>query len=251
MKTIIGSARHDEHGKYSGGSPGDQQQTGTPDYFGEVSIQEFYQHSKGWIIIRAKNPGDALRLAERMKAACFNGNIGYSQSDRLGVVAAGIDTKKPTNCDCSSLVRECVKEATGTDPGDFYTGNEVETLLDTGLFFAPIRYVPGTVLFVGDILVTASKGHTAIVIAGEVRNGWCMLGDKWQYVSSSGKFCTGWNALDCKTGKHWFYFDSNGIMLTDWQNIGGKWFYLDTTKDSNEGACWISDADGSQHVWNL
>lgn len=251
MKTMIGSARRDESGSYSGGMPGDQDQRETPDYSGEVSMQPFYVHSKGWIIMRVKNQGNALRIAQLMEEACNNPNIGYSQSDRLGVVRAGVGTKEPVNCDCSSLVRTCVKLATGVDPGDFYTGNEVEVLGSTGLFFAPIRYVPGTVLFMGDVLVTASKGHTVIVTAGEVRSGWCRTGELWQYVSSSGHFCTGWNALDCSTGKHWYYFDEFGLMRTGWVKVEGKWYYLDTTKDSNEGACWISDSDGSQHVWNL
>ena len=42
---IIGSARHDENGKYSGGMVGDQ--TGK-----EVSTQNFYVSSKGWYIKR-------------------------------------------------------------------------------------------------------------------------------------------------------------------------------------------------------
>ena len=37
--TIIGSARCDEYGRYSGGSAGDQKQTTKPDYKGEVSMQ--------------------------------------------------------------------------------------------------------------------------------------------------------------------------------------------------------------------
>ena len=251
MKTMIGSARHDERGTYSGGSPGDQTQSKTPDYSGEVSMQDFYVHSKGWIILRAKNQGNALRIGEAMRRACNNSCIGYSQSDRDGVVVAGTATTKKVNCDCSSLVRTCVKEATGIDPGDFYTGNEAEILLDTGLFFPKIRYVSGTVLFVGDILVTASKGHTAVVVDGEVRSGWCLNGDRWQYVSSAGHFCTGWNVLTCSTGKHWYLFDDDGYMLTGWQLVENKWYYLDTTKDGNEGACWISDSNGAQHVWNL
>ena len=46
MAVIIGSARHDEHGNcYSGGKAGDQ--TGQ-----EVSTQKFYNHSKGWYVLR-------------------------------------------------------------------------------------------------------------------------------------------------------------------------------------------------------
>ena len=57
MAVIIGSARHDEHGNcYSGGKAGDQ--TGQ-----EVSTQKFYNHSKGWYVLRAKDDRVAEKLA--------------------------------------------------------------------------------------------------------------------------------------------------------------------------------------------
>ncbi len=72
MATImIGSARIDERGKLSGGSVGDQKQTSsTNDTKGEVSMQPFYVHSKGWYILRPKNAALAAKMAERMTAAC-------------------------------------------------------------------------------------------------------------------------------------------------------------------------------------
>ena len=54
MKVVIGSARSDERGQYSGGKRGDQRQTKAPDYTGEVSLQNFYLHRKGWRILRPK-----------------------------------------------------------------------------------------------------------------------------------------------------------------------------------------------------
>ena len=104
-----------------------------------------------------------------MKTACNNENIGYSQSDRYGVITNGIKTKKPTNCDCSSLVRACVKEATGKDPGDFTTANAVSKLKATGLFQQAIPYTPSIQLFTGDILCTKSKGHIVIITEGNSR----------------------------------------------------------------------------------
>lgn len=169
MSVMIGSARIDENGKATGGKAGDQKQTSAPDYRGEVSQQEFYMHSKGWYVIRPKSANHAELIASKMIVACNNANIGYDQNQRLGVISKGVSSKTATECDCSSLVRECVKEATGRDPGDFYTGNEVGALVDTGLFEKPIVYAPGTFLYTGDILVTKTKGHTAIVTSGRSR----------------------------------------------------------------------------------
>lgn len=165
---IIGSARIDERGRLSGGAAGDQKQSQTPDYKGEVSLQPFYVHSKGWIAIRAKRADHAERLASNMEIACNNQNIGYDQNRRLEITVRGVKTPIRTGCDCSSLVRECAKEATGTDPGNFTTANEKSALLKTGLFQA-IPYTKGMILYKGDILVTQTKGHTAIVVCGESR----------------------------------------------------------------------------------
>lgn len=166
MSVTIASARSDEYGKYVGGTPGDQRQTSVPDFKGEVSRQSFYIHQKGWVVLRPKTATHAKKIAEAMSRACDNSNIGYSQSDRLGIIHSGIDARWRTNCDCSSLVRECVKEATGRDPGNFTTANEVTKLISTGLFTRH-DYTDGMPLFAGDILVTKTKGHTVIVIEGD------------------------------------------------------------------------------------
>ena len=73
---VIGSARADESGKYTGGRRGDQKQTAAPDYKGEVSRQAFYVHKKGWMIAVAKDAKVRKALAEKMVAACCNKNIG-------------------------------------------------------------------------------------------------------------------------------------------------------------------------------
>lgn len=162
----IGSARIDERGKATGGQKGDQKQTSTPDFKGEVARQDFYVSKQGWIILRPKDRTHAEKIAYAMIKACDNPNVGYSQSDRYAILADGTASKRPTNCDCTSLVRECVKEGTGKDPGDFYTGNEVQILMKTGLF-DQMEYVKGMVLLTGDILVTKAKGHTVIVTSGD------------------------------------------------------------------------------------
>ena len=160
MAVIIGSARHDEHGNcYSGGKAGDQ--TGQ-----EVSTQKFYNHSKGWNVLRAKDNKVSEKLAEAMKIACGNKNIGYDQSERYGVIKHGINTKAKTECDCSSLVRACIIYASGKDVGDFNTSNERSVILKSGLFKDAGSYKQGDTLYNGDILVTRTKGHTVIVVCG-------------------------------------------------------------------------------------
>ena len=170
MSVIIGSARIGENGRATGGAAGDQKQTGTPDYSGEVSMQSFYVHSKGWNIIRTKTIKNANAIAKAMKTACNNKNIGYDQDDRYGVVNKGTETKEKTDADCSALVRTCVKEATGTDPGDFTTANAAQVLERTGLFQPVQAYTDGMTLYTGDILCTKTKGHIVVVVSGATRS---------------------------------------------------------------------------------
>ena len=173
MSTIIGSARADENYRYSGGKRGDQRQKSSYDTSGEVSLQNFYVHNKGWYILRPKNDAYAEKIAKAMKDACNNSHIGYSQSDRYSIFTA---TKAKTgnisvdvNCDCSSLVRRCILDATGKDVGDFNTASEASILEESGLFNTRKTYTSGTKLYDGDVLVTKSKGHTVIVVSGNAR----------------------------------------------------------------------------------
>ena len=164
-KIIIGSARSDERGKLSGGKAGDQKQKAAEDYSGEVSMQNFYLHKKGWYIMRFKDAVYAEECAKAMYRACNNANIGYDQSQRNGILKNGTRATTKTECDCSALVRQCVKEASAVDPGNFTTSTELTILKATGLFQAPIKYRSGTPLYNGDILVTCAKGHTAVVVS--------------------------------------------------------------------------------------
>jgi len=168
---VIGSARVDSKGKYSGDTAGDQKQTSGPDYKGEVSMQEMYQHKKGWYILRPKRVDYADEIAKAMERACNNKNIGYDQADRLQIMTYGTSTNTPCDCDCSSLVRRCIKEGTGIDVGNFTTGNERAKLIASGMFFDIGTYVTQSItpLFNGDVLVTKEKGHTVIVVSGNPR----------------------------------------------------------------------------------
>lgn len=175
MATImIGSARINEKGTASGGTAGDQKQTSsTNDLSGEVSMQAMYTHSLGWYVFRPKTVALANALAAKMITACNNVHIGYDQgSTRLGVITYGVNSTVDTGCDCGSLVRACVKEASGTDPGNFNTATEATALMNTKLFEDKFAYVnqTSTPLYNGDILVTKTKGHTAIVVSGNARS---------------------------------------------------------------------------------
>ena len=86
----------------------------------------------------------------------------------MDILKATTTSAEPTSCDCSSLVRECVIEASGKDPGNFTTANECGALMATGLFDKS-EYRQGMSLFTGDILVTKTRGHTVIVTSGTAR----------------------------------------------------------------------------------
>lgn len=159
---IIGHASIDERGKSSGGQAGDQTKK-------EVCTRSYYLHKKGWYLLRPKNITHANAIAKSMLRACNNDNIGYDQSNRLGIIKYGTNSSVKTECDCSSLVRQCVKEGTGVDAGNFNTSTEKSMLLSTGLFESAITVTSSTTLYNGDILVTKTKGHTVIVISGNPR----------------------------------------------------------------------------------
>lgn len=166
MAVLIGSARIDENGRAHGGKAGDQ--TGK-----EVSTQSWYKHSKGWVVLRAKDPIKAAKIAQAMRAACVNDNIGYDQYQNQtlwnAVKNKGYDPAKATvkcETDCARLVRVCCAYA-GIMAKDFYTATEVAYLMDTGEFvkFTSSKYTSqDDYLGAGDILVTKTKGHTAVVL---------------------------------------------------------------------------------------
>ena len=164
MSIIFGSARVDEKGGYSGGVVGDQ--TGK-----EVSTQPYYMHKYGWYCLRPKSPSDAIKIANAMKDACANNNIGYDQGNRFGIITAiqkygsmkKITTK--TEADCSTLVRACCMEAK-IYPENFTTYNEASILEKTGKFEKKFEVTSEKQIRKGDILVSKKKGHTVVVVSG-------------------------------------------------------------------------------------
>ena len=184
MNIIVGSARHDENGNLSHGKVGDQlQKTVTNDTSGEVSMQKFYVHKKGWYILRPKDKSIASDLACAMQTACNNRNLGYAQDVARKLI--NITTSKPTNLDCSMLVRACIAYACGIDVGNFTTANEVQVLLKSGLFTkSSFVNMSNTPVYNGDVLVTKTKGHTVIVTQGNPRDTTNLYYPK--YVGASG-----------------------------------------------------------------
>jgi hypothetical protein len=164
---IIGSARIDERGNASQGKAGDQTCK-------EVATEPYYRHRLGWYLLRPKEAAVANKLAQAMREGCANDNIGYSQSDRYGVLnnlkiyGSIAKIKAKTNADCSSLVRACCVQA-GINVGDFNTSSEVAVLEKTRAFHKAVIVTNDTKLCAGDVLVTRSKGHTAIVTEGYPR----------------------------------------------------------------------------------
>ena len=179
MAVIIGSARFDENGKIANGVAGDQKQALTPDYKGEVGMENWYLHKLGWRVFRCKDPAKAEKIAWDMEAACNNKYIGYDQNQdqTLYNVAKplGFDCSKvKTSCetDCARLVRVCVLYA-GITVADFYTANEASALMATGQFteLTDSKFTTSSdYLKRGDILVTKSKGHSAVVLSNGAAN---------------------------------------------------------------------------------
>lgn len=170
MAVKIGSARS----SYGNTAPGDQH-SGL-----EVSTQKWYLHAKGWYVLRAKNAAAREKIAVAMERACANNNIGYSQPTRntlySDVKPYGFDpakTTKKVNTDCSALVRVCVNFA-GIAAGDFITSSEARVLMATSAFekFTDDAHCKrDDYLLRGDILVTRTKGHTAVALGNGAKAG--------------------------------------------------------------------------------
>lgn len=167
MAVLTGSARLDENEGIMHGQAGDQ--TGR-----EVVTENWYLHKKGWVVLRAKDPAKAEKIAWDMQAACDNNNIGYDQSENTTLynVASkvGFDCSKvktPCETDCSQLVRVCCWYA-GIKVGWFYTATEASVLMSTGQFdqLTDKKYTESSdYLKRGDILVTKTQGHTIVVLS--------------------------------------------------------------------------------------
>lgn len=161
----IAHATKNEIGTITGGQLGDQ--TGL-----EVMVQDFFEYS--WTkVFRPKNPTIADKLARFAELIAENDHVGYGQgSDRytmyLQAKSLNWEFKAiSTDCatDCSQMIATiCI--ACGMEVSPYmYTGNEEGCLDGTGQFHK-LFYEYGMDLKRGDILLTQTKGHTAIVVEG-------------------------------------------------------------------------------------
>ena len=207
MAVKIGSARIDENGNATGGKAGDQ--TGR-----EVSTQNWYKHSKGWRVLRAKDASAAEKIAQAMQWACDSPLIGYDQNQRetlrKAVMPLGWDIRRLTTAvetDCSALVRVCCgwafQKDLGADVSYFNTTSMCQALLKTGLFseLTGAKYTDQSdYLRRGDILCTKTQGHTVVVLsngpkAGQVVEG-LRKGDYGSAVKAMQANLLAWKA-DC------------------------------------------------------
>lgn len=167
MAVKIGHARMDENGKAHSGKAGDNSGK-------EVMVSNWYNHNKGWVVLRPKDALTAENIAKCMEAACVNNCIGYDQYQRLTLYNAVKDNgfkcdsdnlKKNVETDCSALVRVCLAYA-GIHVDNFRTTNQRSIMLATGLFDeVPAASSNSDYLKRGDILVTKTQGHTVVVLS--------------------------------------------------------------------------------------
>ena len=168
MATVyVGGASIDENGQAHGGKAGNQSGK-------ELRKQPWYKHSKGWRVFRAKNAGVGVKIANDMRYAIANKHIGYDQWQRntlykyaaeVGFNCKLVDVDCET--DCSALVRVCLAYVGIDVPSEFRTVNEPSYLLKTGAFteMTGSKYTDQSAyLKEGDILVTATSGHTVVVL---------------------------------------------------------------------------------------
>ena len=261
---MISNCGHDERGKYSGGTAGDQAGE-------EWKIINWY--NRPWnVVLRYPDQRVQNDLAYLGRAAAQNDKIGYDQNQRTTywtqLQKAGYDPAKITvkcEADCSSGVAANVKAA-GYRLGisalqnvskDCYTGNLRAALKKAGFQeYTDSKYLTSDqYLLPGDILLyeghhTATnldQGSKAIV---EYTEGFKQAADgvRWWYQYKDGSWAAnGWYWLTEVTGgtSGWYLFDEAGYMLTGYQkDPDGEWFFLCPDKGIHEGQCMITDERG-------
>lgn len=172
MAVIIGHASIDERGKANSGQAGDQ--TGR-----EVCTRNWYD--RGWtVLLRAKDPAVAERMARACEAGCANNHIGYDQYQRNTLRARARDfawdlSKITVDCetDCSAFMTVCAEAAGVNMVGAYTSGNAPVTqnmrqkFTATGAFTAltDSKYLTSDrYLKRGDILVY-ERGHTVMALS--------------------------------------------------------------------------------------
>lgn len=174
MEVIVGGA----NGAQGHPELGDQGQTEIPDFGkkSEVKLKKFSSVSNfahGWMsgywVYRCKNVQAASYMAELMRQACNNPNIGYNNGNRMDIFKYGVNADVPCGCDCSSLVGFCLASALGDTAVDWtYLSCMGGKMLGTGLFDS-IGLVNGFTDAnpprTGDVLIASDQSHTEIIVS--------------------------------------------------------------------------------------
>lgn len=249
---MIANSGHDERGKYSGGSAGDQ--TGS-----EWSVINWY--SRPWkCILRYQTESVGEKIADFARKAANNNKIGYDQGQRLTfwneLAKVGYDPSKITNkceADCSSGVSSIVK-AVGYSLGinalkNISHTNTTYTMRSTFksagfTVLTDTKYLTSDkYLLPGDILLNDSH-HTAINLdrgsALPKKNtdpvGWIKDNVGWWYRYADGSYpVSKWIKVDGKE----YCFDSKGYLLTDQ--------YIKSSDYKNNKKIYYVDSSGA---WN-
>ena len=171
MALLIGQACSNERGEIENGTKGDQ--TGR-----EVRINTFYDGQVWQVIYRCKDKAKAKLIAQYMRDACQNDNIGYDTGstryscwDEAMKVGSTKGIKKPCNTDCSQLVCICVNLSGISVSKYLWTAIEDQLLMSTGMFdrITDQEILRGNGVILGDILWRT--GHTAIVVEADSQSG--------------------------------------------------------------------------------
>ena len=172
MSILIGQACSNERGEIENGTKGDQ--TGR-----EVRINTFYDGQVWQVIYRCKDRAKAKLIAQYMKDACQNDNIGYDTGktryscwDEAMKVGSTKGIKTPCNTDCSQLVDICVNLSGISVSKYLWTAIEDQLLMSTGMFdrITDQSILRGNGICLGDILWRT--GHTACVVEAEEQSGY-------------------------------------------------------------------------------
>ena len=171
MALMIGAACSNEKGEIENGAKGDQ--TGR-----EVRINTFYDGQVWQRIYRCKDSAKRKLIAQYMRDACLNDNIGYDTGktryscwDEAMAIHSLKEIKKPCNTDCSQLVDICVNLSGITVTQYLWTAIEDALLMSTGMFdrITDQEILRGNGVVLGDILWRT--GHTAVVVEAESQSG--------------------------------------------------------------------------------
>ena len=204
MTIKCGWASIDEHGKASGGKPGDQ--TGK-----EVKIGNWYNFGQD-VVIRAKSAKVAAKMAKACKSMCRGNYVGYDQGpDQRTTLYEQLEKlkwdysklKKRCETDCSAFMA-CVARCAGVKVSkNIWTGNMVAAFKATGKFkiLTSAKYLTSDkYLKTGDIIVnqathtimaledgSKAKGYTGTYPSLPTK-GYICKGDKGTRVTNLQKF---------------------------------------------------------------